>query len=467
LIRRARLRDGRTVDLRIARGRIAAVVPHDPLAVAEDGARAIDARGGLALPGLHDHHIHIAATAASLSSIRCGPPDVIDEAGLAAALLTARAATASPAWLRGIGYHESVAGMIDRQWLDRIISDRPVRVQHRSGRMWIFNSAGLAKLLSSGIAPPAELDRGNGQLFDADGWLRQAIGSGPPDFAAVGTLLARRGITGITDMNPQNDADAAQHFAQQRALGAFPQRVLMAGQADMGGTMPAGVTLGPVKLHLHEAHLPEYDATVAAIRDAHDRGRGMAVHCVTETELVFTLAALRDAGAIRSDRIEHASVAPDELVGQIAALGIAVVSQPRFVAERGDAYLADIPPEEWPYLYRLRAFRAAGVTLAGSSDAPFGSTDPWAAMTAAVTRQTASGAILGKEEALTPEEALALFLADPEMPDRIRQIEPGAPADICLLRQDWPAVRENLREADIYATLIQGIPVDIGVSETP
>ena len=34
-------------------------------------------------------------------------------------------------WLRGTGYHESVAGELDRHALDRWVPARPVRVQHR------------------------------------------------------------------------------------------------------------------------------------------------------------------------------------------------------------------------------------------------------------------------------------------------------------------------------------------------
>ena len=88
------------------------------------------------------------------------------------------------------------------------------------------------------------------------------------------------------------------------------------------------------------------------------------------------------------------------------------VITPRFVAERGDAYLADVEPRHHAELYRLRSFIEAGVQLAGGSDAPFVSPDPWAGMAAAVSRRTSTGAIIGAGEALSPEEALALYLAD-------------------------------------------------------
>lgn len=423
----------------------------------------IKARGGLLLPGLHDHHIHVSAMAAARASVRCGPPDVTDAEGLAAAL-----AVPGEGWLRGIGYHESVAGLPDRAWLDRVTGDRPARIQHRGGRMWIFNSAGLDRLLASGLEPPAGLDRATGRLFDADAWMRRALGGEQPSLGPVGAELARLGITGVTEISPANDAAVAAHFAAERRADALPQRVLMAGKPELGeAPLDPAIRLGPVKLHLHEAHLPDFDATVATVRAAHDGDRAVAVHCVTLTELVFTLAAIREAGAMPGDRIEHASIAPDEQVAEIAALGLAVVAQPHFVAERGDAYRADIPEEDWPHLYRLRAFRDAGVVLAGGSDAPFGRPDPWAAMAAAVSRRTASGQAIGAREALTPEEALDLFLADPVDLGRSRTVEVGAIADLCLISQPWSTARERLSADFVGATIIGGRVVHQRVDEAP
>jgi predicted amidohydrolase YtcJ len=441
LIRRAEILSGENADIRIRGDLIADIGVFEPL----DGELVIEAKGGLLLPGLHDHHVHIAATAAAMESVRCGPPEVADEAGLAAAL-----GVAGEGWLRGIGYHESVTGqLIDRAWLDAVAPNRPVRVQHRTGRMWVLNSMALERLFATGLPLPAGLDRQTGQLFDDDGFLRRALGGIPPSFVAVGSAYARFGVTGVTEMSPGNDDAVALHFAAEQASGALPQRVVLAGQLGLK-------TTGPYKIHLHEALLPDFDEVLGLIRAAHGQRRVVAVHCVTLTELVFTLAALREAGVMPGDRIEHASVAPDEQLAEIAALGLAVVVQPNFVAERGDEYLADIPQEDWPHLYRLRGFKEAGVTMAGGSDTPFGAADPWAAMAAAVSRRTRRGQALGLEEALTPEEALNLFLADPVALGRTRVVEISAPADLCLLARPWRQAREDLSAGLVSASLIRG-----------
>jgi predicted amidohydrolase YtcJ len=55
----------------------------------------------------------------------------------------AAAAPDGHGWIRGVGYAETVAGDLDAAALDRLRPDRPVRVQHRSGALWILNTAAL------------------------------------------------------------------------------------------------------------------------------------------------------------------------------------------------------------------------------------------------------------------------------------------------------------------------------------
>ena len=462
LIQRAGLLDGAIADVRIRGRRIEAIGRLPP----RSGEAVLDAAGGLLLPGLHDHHIHVAALAAATTSLPCGPPQVVDLDGLTAALRAP-----GTGWLRGIGYHESVAGLLDAAVLDTISPARPVRVQHRGGRMWFFNSLALDLLLSGRAAPP-EFERVGGRLtgrlFEGDAWLRAALGSRPPSFEQVGSMLALHGVTGLTDMTPGNDAVIARHFAAERQAGRLPQKTLLAGRPDLRvADMSKGIRLGPVKLHLHEAALPRPEDMIAAILAAHAKERTAAVHCATEIELVFALAAFDEAGTMRGDRIEHASVAPDSAVAEIARLGLAVVSQPHFIVERGDAYRASIALPDQPLLYRLLAFLDAGVTLAGGSDAPFGGVNPWISMAGAVTRTTAAGAQIGAAETLTPEQALSLYLAAPEALDRVRCVEVGAPADLCLLDRDWRRARTDLASVGVRATWIDGRPVNNGVDQAP
>jgi predicted amidohydrolase YtcJ len=466
LIRNAEIWGNGAGDVRLADGRIAAIGHLAPL----PGDTVLEAGGGALLPGLHDHHIHLPALAARQASVVCGPPAVRDAEGLAEALAAAHASGPGEGWIRGILYHESVMGLPDAAALDRFMPHRPLRIQHRSGRMWLLNSLALEALLAKAAPPPGlerEGGRATGRLFDADGWLRDTLGNQPPALGAVSQALAAQGITGVTEMSPGNDGAAAAYFAEEIASGALRQRCLLAGTLALAEAHQAGWRLGPAKLHLHESALPDFDATVAFIAAAHAQSRALASHCTTETELVFTLAALEEAGARAGDRIEHAGIAPDHLIAEIASLGVAVVSQPHFIAERGDQYRADVEPELQSVLYRLRGFLAAGVPLAAGSDAPFGSANPWAAMRAACQRATPSGAVIGGDEALSPEEALALYLADPEDLPRQRRIAVGEPADLCLLDRPWREARLRLSADDVRATLIAGAIVHQRIHQPP
>jgi predicted amidohydrolase YtcJ len=462
LIRDAEIWQGSRADLRLAGDTISAIgrlTPHP-------GESVIEADGGALLPGLHDHHIHLAALAAKQASVVCGPPEVTDEAALAARL----AAAAGTGWIRGILYHESVMGLPDARTLDRLIAHRPLRIQHRSGRMWLLNSAGLSALLERAPAPPG-LIRGaaghTGHLFDEDDWLRATLAARPPGFAAVSASLAGFGVTGLTEMSPRNEAVMAAHFAREMTSGALRQRVVLAGALSLSDAPAGPWRLGPAKLHLHEAALPDFDEASDFIAAAHGRERPVAIHCTTEVELVFALAALTAAGCRVGDRIEHGGIADDDHLARIAALGLAVVSQPHFIAERGDAYLRDVEPRHHADLYRLAGFARAGIVLAAGSDAPFGGSDPWAAMRAAVTRRTADGQVVGRNEALSPEAALALFLAAPQELSRQRRILPGEPADLCLLACPWQSARARLSADDVRITIIDGRLVYDRVDQSP
>ena len=136
LIRRGTLPDGRVADIRVEERILEIADSLDPL----DSEQVLDAAAGAVLPGLHDHHLHLRAMAAALDSLAVGPPQVRTKAQLAQALATA--VPGPDGWIRAVGYHASVAGELDREQLDALIADTPLRIQHRSGAMWILNSAG-------------------------------------------------------------------------------------------------------------------------------------------------------------------------------------------------------------------------------------------------------------------------------------------------------------------------------------
>lgn len=423
-------------------------------------ALVLDGQGALLLPGLKDHHIHFLALAASRRSVSCGPPDVNSPAELRQRLYSHE----GTGWLRGFGYHESIGVDIDRKWLDSNGPDRPIRVQHRTGRQWILNSNAIAMLIATTSDPStiAKLDTEDGKLFDQDALVRRLL---PPDLSTVRStsqFMASYGITAFNDMTATNSAETFLLFEQLQQSGDLCQRVRLSGDASLSSVSARSsqrLQVGETKVHLHEGDLPDFSVFVETICASHAAGRGVAVHCVTETELVFTLAAMREAGETSGvDRIEHASIAPAAVLEQIRALGVSVVTQPAFVAERGDTYIRELPGEQ-ENLYRVKSFLAGEVPVAFSSDAPFTGVNPWAGMQAACDRRTPAGATLGIAECVSPQTALLGYLGDLESPSVPVELGPGSVADLCLLDRDYQSTLENLLEVQVDATFIDGVRV--------
>ena len=235
-------------------------------------------------------------------------------------------------------------------------------------------------------------------------------------------------------MTPTEDRDDVDALAGAVAAGTLPFDVVVSGGPGLAAGAGPTLRRGPVKFVLDDARLPPIDELVAGFRVARRAGRAVAVHCVTRAELVVALAAWDEVGPEPGDRIEHGAVIPVELMAEIRSRGLVVVTQPSFVAARGDQYLTDVDPDDRAHLWRCGTLLDAGVGVAAGTDAPFGDANPWRAIAAARDRTTPAGVVLGPAERITAERALAMFLTPLDDPaGRPRRVEVGAPADLCLL----------------------------------
>lgn len=462
--------DGGLTDVAVADGRIHAVGTDLPAA---QGYEVIDGDGGALIPGLWDHHIHLLALAAAQRSVLVGPPDVTDVVALSDALVANRP-TRPDSWVRGVGYHESVAGVLGREDLDRLLPGAPVRIQDRSGALWMLNSEALHRLgIDDEHRDGLERDlqgRLTGRIYEADRWLRERLEAvapePPPDLHPVGQQLAAFGVVGVTDATPYDRIDDLALLAEASGAGDLPQHVVITGGPAIAGTAPPrGLWQGPVKLRLADHALPALDQLVGWITAAHHAGRPVAVHCVTLESLILTLAAIDEAGATDGDRIEHGAVVPPELHETLRRHRLTVVTQPGFIAERGDHYLVDVHADDQPNLYPCATLLRDQIPVAGSTDAPFGHPDPWRAIAAAVDRRTHAGALLGADERVPARQALDLFLGPPHDPGGApRGITLGWPADLVLLRAGLRTVLDAPHADAVRATIIAGRLAYVGAN---
>jgi predicted amidohydrolase YtcJ len=478
LLRDAEIDGVRRGDIRVAGGLIAEVGPGLSRL---PGEQVIDCAGGAVLPGLCDHHLHLHAMAAARDSVRCGPPRVRDAAALAVAL--GQAVPGETGWIRGTGYFESVAGDLDAAALDRLRADRPVRVQHRSGALWILNTAALVEIglvadpvgRSAGTSrrfhsdstdhPGVERDAAGqptGRIWRADDWLRERIAGRSqqrelPSLRAVGARLRDFGVTAVTDATPDLDDAAIASIGAAMRQGELPARVQLLG-VPLGRrvTGPAGLSVGPYKIVLADSGMLTYPELAERVAAAHAQGRAVAVHCVTLEALVLLLAVLKDVGCREGDRLEHGGIVPGEMVRELAVLGVRVVTQPGFLADRGDDFLDGLPRAEHEDLYRCGSLLRAGVPLALSSDAPYGPADPWAVLRAAVSRRTASGRLAGPGERISARQALDAYLGAVDDPGGApRLLRAGAAADLAVLRV--PLAQALLTSTPVRAVIAAGV----------
>lgn len=436
------------LDVRIEAGRIVAIGPGLP----RDGD-ALDGCGGALIPGLCDHHIHLLGLAAQLQSVVLD--DVTSLAGFTERIAAAAARTAAGDWIRAGGYHEAGLGELTREVLDRVAPNHPLRVQHRTGALWVLNSRALAAL-GEGDDPPG-LDRAQGRLWRSDVWLRARIGAEPPPLAPVGAMLARFGLTHVTDASITTDPETAGLLAAAHRRGDLPQRLTLMSGGLLEAPADGAFAVGPCKVLLDDHALPDLEDFTWRIGAARRQGRSVAVHCVTAGELALTMAAFEAAGSRPGDRVEHGGVIPAAATWSLKALGLTVVTQPAFIRERGDRYAREVDPADLGDLYRCASLIVAGVPVGGSSDAPYASPDPWVGVAAAMDRRARSGAVLGSREAVGAELALGLYLGAPDTPGGpARQLAVGAPADLCLLERPLCDVLAAPSSDWVRATLVGG-----------
>lgn len=75
-----------------------------------------------------------------------------------------------------------------------MVSDIPVRIQHRSGALWILNSAALGRV---GLA-----EHPDGRLRSDDRGWSDALARRETDLAELSRRITATGVTGVTDATP-------------------------------------------------------------------------------------------------------------------------------------------------------------------------------------------------------------------------------------------------------------------------
>jgi predicted amidohydrolase YtcJ len=114
------------------------------LAAGSPGARVVDARGQMLVPGFTDAHVHFVDGGFRLASVQlrdaATPEEFVRRIGAFAATVPAGT------WIRGGDWdHERWGGRLPtRAWIDAVTPDHPVWVNRLDGHMALANSRALA-----------------------------------------------------------------------------------------------------------------------------------------------------------------------------------------------------------------------------------------------------------------------------------------------------------------------------------
>ncbi len=442
--------------------------------------------GGRAVaPGFIDSHLHFFEAAAAMAGVSMSRFRTVGE--LLAALRVAAGRTPPGNWLRAFGCDEAL--LLDkrgptRQELDQAVAKNPLRLRHQTLHASYLNSRAIAQLglETANFRPPpgATLYRDasghlTGLVVGLEEWLgaRLPLVTGAELEARARNFsreLAAAGVTAFTDATVRNGVAEIEAIARLCTSRAICQRAaVMLGQRNLESAARAGeiVQAGGIRL-AGLKFMPGEGSDVQRIerrvRIGLKSGLDCAFHATEVEEVEWALGAIEAARRELAPestpavcRIEHGGVITPEQLDRIAAAGAWVVTNPGFIYFRSAKYADE--PGLTSYRYRARSLRAAGIELAGATDAPVTPARPLAAIAAAVSRGTLEGGTVGEEERLDTADALRLFTRDAARLQRLDagEVQANRLADLIVLPRD-PTTTEaaDLMNTAVDMTLIGG-----------
>jgi len=457
-------------------------------------ASVIDGNGSTLLPGLIDAHGHIIDLGFQYVRIQLAGTTSLTEAQER----IRRYAGERPQlpWLRGAGWNQ-VIWKLGRfplaSELDAAVADRPVVLERVDGHALWLNSAALrAAGITRDTADPVggrierDLD-GNpsGVLVDKAMDLMDPVMPRPDaaeSMSALKAALAHMNSVGLTSAGDAGvPAGTIRLYRQLADQGQLPVR-MYAMILDVGddfrtlskdgpliGYGQDRLTVRSVKLFADGALGSRGAALLAPYSDKPDQhgllfmsdtdmerkiqtalgaGYQVNVHAIGDAANRQVLDGFEAAykavgGRELRNRIEHAQVVAPADIPRFRQLNLIASMQPTHATSDKNMALDRIGPERLKGAYAWRTFLDQGTLIAGGSDFPVESDNPFFGLYAAITRTDHEGQPPGgwhPEQAMTPIEAFRAFTLDAAFAahweTRIGSLEPGKWADFILIDRD-------------------------------
>lgn len=427
--------------------------------------------GRLVIPGLIDSHVHITE-----SGLRYGGVDLAGVDSWAEFESRIRSWT----WRHPIGPvlgggwdHERLPEphWPDRDRLDRIVPDRPVHFDRVCEHVAVVNSVALEQAGIDRTTPDPTGGRigrfasgePNGLLFDNAIRLSRELRvrwmqNHRPLVRRMLEAWAAHGITAVGAMSVRpvewllledlhREAplplriygylrlDRWKPTGANRRPGAGGRLQLNGVKAALDGALGSRTAWlqQPYADAADELGLPLWtsDRLRSALKEASAEKLSIALHAIGDRALREAIELAQEIGNPPHTRIEHASLAPPELLHRLARSGLTAVIQPLF--RSSDWWLVQrLGTERAAHAYPFRAMLDAGIPLAASSDSPVETIDPWPAIRS-LLQPPQHGSAPGS---FSPEEALSLYTGSAARAlgaSTLGGLVEGAPADFVVL----------------------------------
>ncbi len=481
--------------LLIEDGKVLATGSHAAMVAKAGKAKVMDGEGRVLLPGLIDAHGHVMGLGEMRMQVDLAGTTSLEVAQ--AALRTYAAAHASDPWLLGRGWNQVIWNLgrfPTAAELDAVVSDRPAWLERVDGHAGWANSAaiklaGISKDTKDPVGGRIERDaNGSPSGVFVDGAMelitRKIPTSTPAQKAAALDLalkeMASLGMTGVGDAGiDYGTYKLYRRYADEGKLSTRIYAMIGGTDADFDTISKDGLLknygndflmVRSVKLYADGALGSRGAALLAPYSDdphnkgllfstpaqltamidkAFAHGYQVGVHAIGDggnREVLDAFeAAYKKYPQARSyrNRIEHAQVVSLQDIPRFKSLDIIASMQPTHATSDMNMAEDRVGPERIKGAYAWQRYLHQGTRIAGGSDFPVESANPFLGLHAAVTRQDLEGHPPGgwyPDQAMSVAEALRAFTLDAAYAEhaeaRIGSLEPGKWADFIFVDQD-------------------------------
>jgi predicted amidohydrolase YtcJ len=501
-------------------GKILAVGPEAQISSLRGSATTIvDLQGRTMLPGLIDphHHTVLSALVADLLSY-VGYPTYRARDDVIAALQATAAKTASGQWIRA-GYFDNLlqGGDLSMEMLDAVSTEHPVFVWYVNGHTAAANSTAfkLAKIPENvGVLPGGghfgrtPNGRLSGLIYEEPALARfialalpditpdtvvKTVASYTKRVAATGNttlhepgtikpewvpLLAKLSTTLDVRLSASLSSDAIAESKAFAALGPGAKaRVISDSRLSLYGIKfwadgsNQQETAAQTVPYLHstskgQTNYPE-SQMANMCHAAMSAGWPILIHCQGDAAIDDALDAIESAYGANAptglNRIEHATMARQDQLERMKRLGIEPTFLMPLLLLYGAAYRDEIlGPARTSNMMPAGACVKLGIPFSLHTDSPAGPIGPLPLIQTAITRRCAiDGSVIGPDQAITIEQALAAVTINAArqigMGDRIGSLEAGKEADLTILESDpLKADPEKIAAITISETWVGG-----------